>query len=169
MIRRATITVSASEAKRAERALLSNPEDIKMRATLLDYYWRSGLRDKATREKRQKAILWIVENRPGSQIAGAPVAALDPRIDGRVYYQARRLWMKQASKFCDNPAVLANAASFFSAYDLNLAERCVKRLRQLEPSNPDWPEELANLRLRRIRVSIDLGSRARERTARGQV
>jgi len=128
-----------------EKALAASSDNLEARTKLLGYYFRRQMFDETIRDKQTKSILWIIANRPESVIAGTLFIGIHDSLSSDAYDQARQLWAVQVVKSTNNPAVLANAASFVLLKDKDLAEKYLKQLEQLEPGNPQWPERLAFL------------------------
>ncbi len=137
--------LSNKEAAKLEEKLGKNPDDLSTRTMLLGYYQLKAFQSKEVRKERQKHVLWVIQNCPESEIAGTPYAMLDPVLDGKVYSQAKKLWLKQVESHKENTAIIGNAASFFYVYDKGTAEDLLKKGKTLEPQNPEWSKRLANL------------------------
>lgn len=137
--------LSSEEAQQLEEKLQKNPDDLSARTMLLGYYGRKAFESNEARTKRQKHILWIIQNHPDARIAGLPDSGLNPVLDGQVYYEAKNLWLKQADIHNKNTAILGNAANFFLIYDRDVAEDLLKKAKDLEPKNPEWSERLGHL------------------------
>lgn len=137
--------LSIKEAQQLEEKLQKNPDDLSARTMLLGYYALKAFESKEARTKRQKHILWIIQNHPGAQIAGLPESSLNPVLDEQVYYKAKDLWLKQVDIHKKNPVILGNAANFFLLFDMEIAEDLLKKAKALEPKNPEWPERLGHL------------------------
>jgi tetratricopeptide (TPR) repeat protein len=137
--------LSSEEAQQLEEKLQKNPDDLSARTMLLGYYGLKAFESNEARTKRQKHIVWIIQNHPDAQIAGLPDSGLNPVLDGQVYYEAKNLWFKQVDIHNKNTAILGNAASFFLIYDRDVAEDLLKKAKALEPKNPEWSERLGHL------------------------
>lgn len=137
--------LSIEEVKELEEKLEANPEDLISRTKLLGWYSQKRFSSESARKGRHKHILWLIRNHADAQITGTPEAALDPVLDEEVYYQAKKLWLKQTEAYRTNTAVLGNAANFFLIHDRKIAEELLKKAQTLEPKNPKWPERLGHL------------------------
>lgn len=137
--------LSEKEVIQLEQKLLKNPNDLSQRIKLLGYYELRSFESEKDRKSRHTHILWIIENNPDDQIAGLPPCHLDPFIDGKVYDKARELWHKQTEIYKTNSSVLGNAANFSVLYDKDFAETLFKKVKNLEPTNPEWPRRLGHL------------------------
>jgi tetratricopeptide (TPR) repeat protein len=137
--------LSEEEARQLEEKLKADPENLPARIQLLGYYWSMTFDSDEAREAREKHVLWIIEHRPDSDVAGNPWVNLDPTLDGEVYYEAKKLWLQQVKEHNENTKVLGNAANFFLHNDEELSEIYLKEAQTLEPNNPYWPERLGFL------------------------
>ena len=105
--------LSKEDVKILEGKVATDPEDLSSRTQLLEYYFVKSFGSDAIRKARQGHILWIIQNRPNSEIAGLPYASLVPGLDEEVYLEAKVLWLKQVEVHEKNAVVLGNAANFF--------------------------------------------------------
>ncbi len=137
--------LSNEAALQLEEQLQAIPDDLSSRVMLLAYYDRRAFESGDARKQRQKHILWIIQNRPDSEIAGLYLTQLHPFLDEGAYSEAKELWLKQVQVHSSNAVVLGNAASFFMQEDNKLAERFLKQAQDLEPNNPEWFQRLGYL------------------------
>ncbi|MBA7673155.1 hypothetical protein ES703_81343 [subsurface metagenome] len=137
--------LSSEEAKKLEDKLKANPNDLLSRTKLLGYYSRKRFQSDFARQARQRHIMWIIQNRPDAKIAGRPDTSLNPVLDGEMYYEAKKLWLKQVETHKENTAILGNAAHFFIIHDRDVAENLLKKAQALEPDNPEWSKRLGHL------------------------
>ena len=137
--------LSSQEVKKLEEKLEANPEDIISRTRVLGWYSQKRFSSEPARKERQKHILWLIQNRPDTEIAGKPEAELDPILDKEAYYEAKKLWLEQVDKHNKNTAVIGNAANFFLIHDRDIAEELLKKAQALEPENPEWSQRLGHL------------------------
>ena len=132
---------------------------------MLGYYFRRHIRSPAAKAARAKHVLWVIENRPESPVAGSPYAQLDPILDGEAYARAKALWLKQAGRHEKDPAVLGNAADFFLIWEKDTAQDLLEQAKALDPKNPDRSSALARLyqlhaRHAGLKASRELAARA---------
>jgi len=137
--------LSSQEVKKLEEKLEANPEDIISRTSVLGWYLQNRFSSEPARKARQKHILWLIQNRPDTEIAGKPEAELDPILDKEEYYEAKKLWLEQVDKHNKNTAVIGNASNFFLIHDRDIAEELLKKAQALEPENPEWSQRLGHL------------------------
>lgn len=137
--------ITAEQAEALERSLENDPDDLAARTKLLAYYSLGrGGNTPAAKAARAKHVAWVIENCPDSSLAGAPYTTMTPG-DGEGFYQAKELWLKQATRHAQNPAVLGNAANFLTLWERDAAEKFLKQAKELDPLNAEWPNDLAHL------------------------
>jgi len=137
--------LSSEEVKKLEEKLEANPEDLVSRAKVLGWYSQKRFSSESARKARHKHILWLIQNHADAQITGTHEAGLDPVLDKKVYYEAKKLWLKQTEAHKKSTAVLGNAANFFLIHDEKIAEELLKKAQALEPKNPEWSQRLGHL------------------------
>lgn len=146
--------LSPDKVKQLEEMVRQNPEDYDSRAALLGHYMFTRFSPSTPGEANQARlghILWIVEHKPASEIAGRPEASVDKLLEPEAYRQVSNLWIKQSEGVAGrDPAVLANSASFFLIHDPERAEALLKRAIELDPKNASWPQQLGELLSLRI-------------------
>jgi tetratricopeptide (TPR) repeat protein len=137
--------LTKQEVLNLEEQLIQEPNNILIRAKLLGFY-SSGRFDSAqAKDSYQRHALWIIGNYPDNEIAGHFNIELNPITDGEVYLEAKQLWLKQVNKYPQNTSVIRNAANFFLISESAIAEQLLKKAQSLEPKNPEWPRQLAQL------------------------
>lgn len=139
------LSLSEKEAEQLEAYLKNKPEDLSVRIKLLGYYFMKGYTSEKSQKARQRHIFWIIKHKSESEIAGLPYIMINPRKYPEAYKEASELWQKQVEIYRDKPSVLGNAASFFILNNDELSEKLLKRAKQLEPQNPEWPKLLGQL------------------------
>jgi TonB family protein len=132
--------LSAAEAQQIEQQLLRDPEDIAARAKLISYYFAS-----ANAHPRQEHIFWLIEHHPESQIASYFARSSLISSSQADYDRARTLWLEQVAAHPNDARVLAHAGGFIGEKDQFAQEDLLKRAREVDPSNPEWPKRLADL------------------------
>lgn len=137
--------LSSEEVKKLEERLIANPDDLILRTKLLGWYSDKRFFSEPARKARQKHILWLIQNHADAQITGTHEADLDPILDKEVYYEAKKLWLKQVEAHKKSTTVLGNAANFFLIHDRDIAEELLKKAQALEPENPEWSQRLGHL------------------------
>ena len=134
--------LSNAQAQRLELTLKRNPKDRAARKALLDYYFLNSSLDPATAiPARRGHILWLIENTPSDDLAGASAATIDPSghrlADPQGFKLASDAWRVQAAKAGASPATLANAAYFFRLSDKTTTIALLERALALEPANKE--------------------------------
>lgn len=143
--------LSPAAADRLEAQLQENAEDLPARTKLLGYYFYQWMRpgEAASKAARRRHILWIVQNRPGDQIAGLNEVVIFPTGDSLAdpdgYRQARELWLSQMEARKGNAPLLGNLSKFFQLSDKDLAESALKRAQEADSSNGEWGWRLGYL------------------------
>jgi thiol-disulfide isomerase/thioredoxin/tetratricopeptide (TPR) repeat protein len=141
----AGLRMSAAEAETAEQSLITAPDDIQTRSSLIVFYYRQGVRvlgadriDKI-KDARRRHILWVIEYRPEAAVAGLPDFTIDPAghtlADAEGYQQARTLWFKQLARTDLSSPALTNAALFFRTPDPATALNAARRAFALAPAS----------------------------------
>ena len=118
--------LDAAAAARLEQQLISNPNDVGVRLTLLAFA-RMGA-DEETRQMRLRQILWFAANRPDHDVLAAPYAILTaPSVAEAVNYeQIRQVWLKQLVRYAADPAILDHATNFLRFSDPEIVERTLQ-------------------------------------------
>src|SRR5205823_1855779 len=113
--------------ERLEQHVRQSPNDLAARGLLLGYYFLRDHYFERERLSRQRHALWVIANAPDSEVVGRPLCGLDPHCDPEAYGEAKALWLRQAAENATNPAVLGNAASFFTVHDKAVCEDLLRR------------------------------------------
>ena len=137
-----------NEAADLEASLAKQPDDLTTRTKLLGYYGILRFTSRPAREAAAGHTIWVITNRPKAEIAGTPFCYLDRIIDPVAYGEAKQLWLDHAKAQPKDAIILGNAAKFLRLHDAAQAERLFKEARALEPKNPEWFDQLAQLYLR---------------------
>jgi tetratricopeptide (TPR) repeat protein len=126
-----------------EATLRKTPEKIDDRLVLIGYYSSQG-KTQADRTRLRALVLWMVEKHPEHPATGEPsLRDLPDDADGNL--QITALWKKHLESHQDDIAVLKNAEKFFFGKDPAEADRLIHRIAEKEPTNQEWPNELAQL------------------------
>jgi len=133
------------DARRFEAQIPGSPHELALRILLLGYLFLGRRQSESARRQRNEHIFWMIQHAPESHAAGTPDAQLHGRDDGEAYAKAKQLWLDQVHAHPETVSVLGNAANFFILSDRQLSEEFFKKARDLEPSNPHWPERLGHL------------------------
>jgi hypothetical protein len=133
-----------------EKRLENNPRDTGSRIKLLRHYY--SRRTKAARAAHLEHILWMIENDPGTKLAGQPYCRVSAWTDQEGYERARTMWLEQVAAHPRNTGVIGNAARFILQYDKQIAEDLLNMAKAIEPDNPQWPRLLATINLPKPRA-----------------
>jgi TonB family protein len=148
------IHLTTDAAQQIEASLHTNPGDLFARTRLLGYYSAHAAQDSAMREARLRQIEWFIANAPACPVLYEPAARLQPADFAAPYagYEEtlRHAWQQQVDAKPDDARVTENAYRSLGAVDAreNTAEKSVpflKRLRVLDPGEPQWAADLASL------------------------
>jgi TonB family protein len=139
--------LSAADAEELERQLARDSDDPTARAKLISYYFAHDMADPAVEH-----IYRLIEQHPESE-----VAVYYSKIHVRSSADAehlKSLWLEEVASHPDHAQILANAASYIGETDQFAEEDLLKRARQIEPSNAEWIQRLADLLAREIFHSL---------------
>jgi tetratricopeptide (TPR) repeat protein len=136
--------LSLREAKALESLVKTNAEDLSARTKLLGYYFGRS-QSAQDNEARQKHVLWIIKNRPESEIAGLPYCGADAILDKDSYEQGKKLWLEQTKAHPKNATIFGHAAKFVLTYDTQLAEELLKQGQKIDPGKIEFSEQLGRL------------------------
>jgi len=136
-------SISKSKAEELETSLRKDQEKIDDRLMLIGYY-SANEKTVTDRLRLRNHVLWMVELHPEHPATGEP-SLRDLPDDPEANNQILALWRKHLETRNDDLAVLKNAEKFFFSKDPGEAERLIQRIAEKEPSNREWPNELAQL------------------------
>ncbi|MFH1824491.1 MAG: hypothetical protein ABH873_04615 [Candidatus Firestonebacteria bacterium] len=135
--------ITEKEAQDLEKVLSEDINDLRTRAKLLGYYFRKRFNGSESVKKRyQEHILWLIQNKPESKLAGNQCFHLCNITDDQ-YDNGRKLWLKQIETNPNNPKILENASNYFFLSDRKLTEECLKKAQELEPNSAKWAKKLS--------------------------
>jgi hypothetical protein len=155
-------TLSAASARQLETSLIANPRNLETRAQLVGYYAAKGT-DPAGRLGRFRQIEWLIHHEPESLLLNAQVASFRPSDfgppDGAYLQTLQADWQEQVNSHPNDAIVLENAVNSLLGAEFyirgnGLAKstdfvsgrttvQYLKRLRELDPGNPEWAFSLA--------------------------
>jgi tetratricopeptide (TPR) repeat protein len=142
--RRTILRMTPAEVEELEAIVKKKPEDLNARGKLIEFYTASGDQvlgwEKATPARRAH-ILWLIANHPDHKSAGSQIVQLK---DPPGFEEAKFRWLELLNQPSVQPAVLANAASFFSVTDRVFAEDLLLRAQAMDPRN-EWSSRLGQL------------------------
>lgn len=146
--------LTAEAAQQLEASLQRNPGDLAARVRLLGYYSARAARDSGMREARLREIEWLIANAPACPALHEPAARLQPADFAAPFagYEEtlRHAWQQQVDARPNDARVVENAYRSLAAVDSreNSGEKSVpylKRLRTLDPGDPNWAADLATI------------------------
>ena len=148
-------TLTSDGAAKLESDVERDPGNLAARIRLLSYYTQYVVLP----ELRSKHLLWLIEHHPDSDVfqLSTIVTAMAPDYSGvnsPNIERARALWLLQAERYATNANVLANAATVLAASDGRIAFELLKRLRAIEPQNPEWLDWQAEVYATAVRSSF---------------
>lgn len=113
------------------------------RIMLLGHYMRSYTK-KDTRDRASKLraphIFWFIREEPGHLVLDWPEGQF--AWDDPSFAQGKKMLLKQTEKHPNDVRVLRNAVSTVMFADPPLAESLLKKIRQIEPDNAYWLNQL---------------------------
>ncbi len=134
------------DAENLETLILSEPENVNARISLVGYYWLHSQRFDPRRIESimwLKHVEWLICYHPGHAILYWPEAnwmiGLDRDIDNRL----TELWEIAISGASSDPKVLRNAASFFAQRDTSRSLEIALQARQLDSQSLDLRRDCA--------------------------
>src|SRR5262249_4478048 len=88
---------------------------------------------------------WLIENRPEHPILSTAYSGRLRLRDRDVYDRARALWQRQVAANPKDAVILGNAATFLTLGDRDEAAALLRRCREVDPANREWPRKLGHL------------------------
>jgi hypothetical protein len=139
--------LETEDVQELEKRLTQNPDDFAVRLKLIAYAMRE---DRAGLEESQRSradlVLWLVENRPDSEILGSPYAVFQRKqLSPDQLARAMKLWDSAAKARPADARVMWNAANFYSAIDDRLHRVSLEMAVALAPGNENYTLELGVL------------------------
>jgi TonB family protein len=158
-------TLTPEAVRQFETALKTNPQDLNARTRLLGYYSARAGQDPAARLGRLKQVEWLIENQPDSFLLRDPAVRLQ-RTDFAPPYASHRDtlrndWKKQVELHPGDPILIENAWASLAGTEFSAlggaavtaadytggktSVEYLKRLRVLEPGDPEWALDLTGV------------------------
>jgi hypothetical protein len=134
-----------------QQTIQQNPNDLRARARLLGFTFTrytgcsAVLRyDPELAATRLEQVIWVIQNIPGSEFAGSPIAYdFQEDLDPEQLEKLKYLWRNQLKTFPKSEHLLLNR--FFTFADPGEAESLVKKVLLLNPDNEKATRRLAHL------------------------
>lgn len=117
-----------------ESLLAERSADIFLRTLLLGAYQYGDSR-------KDEIGVWFIQNLPRLEFTSQAYRGHSSRP--QIHAAAVNAWAQHILANPDDPAVLGNAAGFFSTGNNELVEALYSRCLELEPENPEWYERLS--------------------------
>jgi TonB family protein len=144
---------SPQDAADLESHVLQNPDDVRARISLLQYYLNSAaLTPNANSSRssiRLQHILYLVEHHPELPASASRAAyvyrANGPYADAADHDAVRDQWLAAVQAHPNNNAVAMNAVKFLEAEDKDDAEQVLRRGLDTEPGNRELAVNLGFL------------------------
>lgn len=152
---RAARELTQEGANALEQRLADNPGDETARVQLIVYYFRRG-RDSDARKRKVDHILWLVRNRPESEMLSSGYGQINHVLSATAHSEALRAWSQHLENMPYNLNVLRNAAQFLMFSDRRRAIKLLELAQQIDGANPLWARELGQLH------RLDMGGGLRE-------
>lgn len=140
-----SLTLAAEEIEALEARVRAEPDDADARLRLLGAYLMKRMGEPDTMRRRAPHALWVIERHPGHPIAGSPLCEFwseEPDLPA-----ATAAWERAIERNPETPAVVLNAARFFTHPDRRRSRELLERGERLAPGNPAWAELLGHDRL----------------------
>jgi thiol-disulfide isomerase/thioredoxin len=135
--------INEEEVEKLEERLNLDPNNLSIRARLLGYYSSSGFQSERGKSSYKKHVLWVIENKPDSQLARRPF--LEPTLVYAWYPEVKELWLKQVGRDPNNAGTIGNAARFFFLGEPNVAIELFEKAQLLDTRNYEYPMMLGML------------------------
>ena len=155
--------LTSTAAQQLEASLTISPNDFKARATLLGYYSAHASQDPQSRGARLRQLEWLIQHEPASPLLRNPAARLQ-ESDYAAPYDSyrdslRTAWREQVDRYPDDAVIIENAWDSVAGTEFNVltgtnisstdysagrtSAEYLKRLRNLDPGDPEWAFDLA--------------------------
>lgn len=157
---RAGRELSQEAAAALEQRLTGDPSDETARVRLIAYYF-SRPRDSDARKRKIGHILWLVRNRPESEVLSVPYGQINHVLNADAHSEASAAWSQHLESMPDNLKVLRNVAGFLRFSDRQRAIELLERAQQIDGANPLWAKELGQMH----RLDMGGGLRALDEAA----
>jgi tetratricopeptide (TPR) repeat protein len=139
--------LEAKDVEKLEKKLAEKPDDVEARLRLLNHYRMNRTPEAQT--ARMPHALWILENAPESMVASSESFVSKQRFPDE-YAKIGKIWTKHLEDNPKSAKIAGNAAAFFGGEDRARAEELLKKAKELDPKNPRWTGQLANLYMRPV-------------------
>lgn len=151
------VMLTEAQVSRLEARLQKRPDDQRSRYRVLGYMTQHRFLNPKLALRRVEHALWFIENRPEMEFTGRPFCQVMAREPG--YDRILAAWDRVLSKADVKPAVILNAARYFSLDDRERALALFERGEKLEPSSSEWAQEIGSNLFREVAVARNVEDR----------
>jgi hypothetical protein len=166
------LSLTAAEVAELEARLGQNPGDLDSRTALFGYWHHRWIEIRVGRIEEDESTargkladhgLWVVQNRPDSDLAAFTRFHVNPHMELDLWVRLKQLWVQHVERRPEMPAVLINAALFFSHQEPERSEALFRRAIELAPSDASCRRKFADHLLGRCTlVGIQYSSRPKQ-------
>ena len=143
--------LTESQVSRLEARLKKHPGDLRSRYRVLGYMMQRRFLEPELAQRRIEHAVWFIENQPDSKFSGSPFCHVMNREPG--HDRVLAAWDRILAAPDAKATVIMNAARFFSLEDKKRARELLERGERLEPSSPEWAQEIGNDVFREVAVA----------------
>jgi hypothetical protein len=153
------VMLTQTEISRLETRLLKRPGNLRLRYQVLGYMTQHRFMHPELAQRRLDHVLWFIENQADMNFTGSPFCNVMAQEPG--YDRVLAAWERMLASADAKPAVIMNAARFFSLADRKQSRELLERGERLQPTSADWAEQLGTDLFREVavtRMGEDLGN-----------
>lgn len=153
-------SLSARQVRELENRLLINYNDFEVHARLASFYMWQGVKrinrfldllsqlsgnknEPAFKKKFREHVLWIIENCPLSKVSADAVVMSLALGDSVGCSLGSAIWLHHVEENPSCAEIASHAATFLWFSDKKKSMELKRKACELEPSNPDYPRDLA--------------------------
>jgi tetratricopeptide (TPR) repeat protein len=145
-----------ADVEKLEAKLQAQPEDYDARLQLIAYHVRGDrLNRPDSREAHLRHVLWLIQNKPDSDILASPHAQLD---EGQTK-EAEIRWLQALRQYSHKPEVVWNAVCFYRNFDKDKYRTYLQRAVELAPDNDHYSHELGLVYAGEIIAGVPTGAK----------
>lgn len=153
-------SLSEKQVRELENQLLINDNDFEVHARLAAFYMWHGVKrfnllldrlsqlsgsknEPAFKKKFREHVLWIIENCPLSKVSADVVVMSFALGDSLGCSLGSAIWLRHVKEHPSSAEIASHAAIFLWFSDKKKSMELKQKACELEPSNPDYPRDLA--------------------------
>lgn len=130
--------ISRAFARKLERQLIADPSSVEKRFLLLGFYYTRYFDSNLDQFRRQRHVLWCIENMYNSPFFCRSNFALVVKSDGiEKYTEALTVWMSILRTHSYSAQAHINFAVWVASSDIKLAEASLTRAQNIDSHHPD--------------------------------